>query len=98
MELSSVNEAKNFRWRNFKEKKRLDKKQQENQGSLNYHKLTCFFFLGGGFCVEQTNANVCYVILREFPFFESKLFWVGNIMTFEEGGKVFVLFFHQHWG
>lgn len=31
--------------------------------------------------MEHTNANVCYVILREFPFFESALFWVGNIMT-----------------
>ena len=47
VELSSLNEAKTF-GEKFQREKKAGTKQQDNQGSLNYHTLPIFFFLGGG--------------------------------------------------
>ena len=47
VELSSLNEAKKF-GEKFQREKKAGTKQQDNQGSLNYHTLPIFFFFGGG--------------------------------------------------
>ena len=81
MELSSLNEAKTF-GEKFQREKKAGTKQQDNQGSLNYHTLPIFFFLGGG--VGGPNQCKCMLCNFEgFPIFESALFWVGNIVTLE---------------